>query len=82
MKHQVDPAIVKKVNQLRETLHHHNHRYYVLDDPEISDIEYDRLMQELIRLEQSYPELASADSPSSRRISRLSAGLPVRRNPS
>ena len=63
---QVDPAIINKVKELREALHYHNYRYYVLDDPEISDIEYDRLMQELIRLEQSYPELASADSPSAR----------------
>jgi DNA ligase (NAD+) len=66
MKNSVDSAIVKKVNQLRETLHHHNHRYYVLDDPEISDVEYDRLLHELIRLEQNYPQLASADSPSVR----------------
>ena len=62
----MDPAIINKVKELREALHYHNYRYYVLDDPEISDIEYDRLMQELIRLEQSYPELASADSPSAR----------------
>jgi len=62
----VDNAIVAKVNKLRETLHYHNYRYYVLDDPEISDVEYDRLLQELIRLEQTYPQLASADSPSGR----------------
>ncbi len=66
MRNSIDSAIVNKVNQLRETLHHHNHRYYVLDDPEISDVEYDRLLHELIRLEQTYPQLASADSPSVR----------------
>jgi len=62
----VDTTIVKRVNELREALHYHNYRYYVLDDPEISDVEYDRLLQELIRLEQAYPQLASADSPSAR----------------
>jgi DNA ligase (NAD+) len=60
------PEIVKKIQDLRKKLHHHNHRYYVLDDPEISDSEYDRLMQELIQLEKTYPDLASPDSPSAR----------------
>lgn len=62
----MDTAIINKVNELRAALHYHNYRYYVLDDPEISDVEYDRLLQELIRLEQTYPQLASADSPSAR----------------
>jgi len=66
MPERVDPAIIKKAERLREVLHHHNYRYYVLDDPEISDAEYDRLMQELIRLEEQYPGLASPDSPTSR----------------
>jgi DNA ligase (NAD+) len=66
MSEQLDPAIVKKVEQLRESLHHHNYRYYVLDDPEISDAEYDRLMQALIRLEEAYPELVSPESPTTR----------------
>ena len=61
-----NPELVEKVQNLRKSLHHHNHRYYVLDDPEISDSEYDRLMQELIRLEKTYPDLASPDSPSAR----------------
>ena len=47
-------------------LNHHNYRYFVLDDPEISDAEYDRMMQELIDLENSHPELATPDSPSRR----------------
>ena len=46
-----NPQIIAKVEDLRKTLHHHNYRYYVLDDPEVSDAEYDRLMRELIRLE-------------------------------
>jgi DNA ligase (NAD+) len=62
----IDPEIVNKVNNLREVLHYHNHRYYVLDDPEVSDAEYDRMMQALIRLEHAYPQLTRADSPSVR----------------
>ena len=58
--------IVEKIQDLRKTLHHHNHRYYVLDDPEISDSEYDRLMQKLIQLEKAHPDLASPDSPTAR----------------
>ena len=61
-----DPKLSEKIEHLRVELHHHNYRYYVLDDPEISDGEYDRLMQELIQLEQAHPEFASADSPSAR----------------
>jgi len=62
----IDTEIVGQVNRLREALHHHNYRYHVLDDPEVSDAEYDRLMQALIRLEQAYPQLARTDSPSVR----------------
>ena len=66
MANTIDPEIVTKVNRMRESLHHHNYRYYVLDDPEVSDAEYDRLMQELIRLEEAYPQLSRTDSPSVR----------------
>ncbi|MFO7840074.1 MAG: NAD-dependent DNA ligase LigA [Desulfosalsimonadaceae bacterium] len=51
---------------LRNELNRHNYRYFVLDDPEISDAEYDRMMQELLELERAYPELAVPDSPTSR----------------
>jgi len=61
-----DPQIIAKIEDLRKALHHHNHRYYVLDDPEISDAGYDRMMQELIRLEAAYPQLTTPDSPSVR----------------
>ena len=61
-----DPQVIANVENLRKTLHHHNYRYHVLDDPEISDAEYDRMMQELIRLEEIYPQLASPESPSVR----------------
>jgi DNA ligase (NAD+) len=62
----IDPDIVIRIKKLRDELHRHNHRYYVLDDPEISDSEYDRMMRQLIELEVQYPELASPDSPSAR----------------
>jgi DNA ligase (NAD+) len=61
-----DPQIIAKIEHLRKTLHHHNYRYYVLDDPEISDAGYDRMMQELIRLEKTYPQQSRPDSPSVR----------------
>ena len=61
------PASVKKeIEKLREKLRHHEHRYYVLDDPEISDAAYDKLMQKLQALEASYPELVTPDSPTVR----------------
>ncbi len=49
--------------QLREALRYHNYRYYVLDDPVVSDAEYDRLFQQLQRIEAAYPELETPDSP-------------------
>jgi DNA ligase (NAD+) len=52
--------------ELRELLHHHNHRYHVLDDPEVTDAEYDRLFDELKRIEAEQPELATDDSPTRR----------------
>jgi DNA ligase (NAD+) len=52
--------------ELRRVISHHNHRYYVLDDPEISDEEYDVLFDELRRLEDEHPELRTADSPTQR----------------
>ncbi|MGL5107940.1 MAG: NAD-dependent DNA ligase LigA [Vibrio ordalii] len=59
-------TIEHKLSQLRETLHYHAVRYYVEDNPEIPDAEYDRLMRELLELELQYPELVTADSPSLR----------------
>jgi DNA ligase (NAD+) len=60
------PAAVARAAQLRRELTHHNYRYYVLDDPEIPDAEYDRLMRELQALEQDHPELRTPDSPTQR----------------
>ena len=62
----VSPQIIQRVETLRKALHRHNYRYYVLDDPEVSDAEYDRLMQELKELEETHPEVASPDSPTTR----------------
>lgn len=55
-----------RVRELRAQLHHHNYRYHVLDDPEISDAEYDRLLRELKALEEQYPDLITPDSPTQR----------------
>jgi DNA ligase (NAD+) len=55
-----------RVEELRTDLNHHSYRYHVLDDPEIADAEYDQLMRELRELEERFPELATADSPTQR----------------
>jgi len=59
-----DPA--ERAKELRHQLEHHAHRYYVLDDPEIGDDAYDRLLDELRAIEREHPELATADSPTQR----------------
>jgi DNA ligase (NAD+) len=59
-------AIKKKVEKLREEIEYHNYLYYVLDQPEISDAQYDRLMRELEKLEEQFPELRSLNSPTQR----------------
>lgn len=56
----------KRTEQLRRELEYHNHRYYVLDDPSITDGEYDALMRELTGLEAEYPEFADPNSPTRR----------------
>src|SRR5690348_468566 len=58
--------VKKEMEELREKLRHHEYRYYVLDEPEISDAAYDRLMERLKELEAAHPELVTADSPSVR----------------
>jgi DNA ligase (NAD+) len=61
------PASIKKeIEGLREKLRHHEYRYYVLDDPEISDAAYDKLMERLKGLEAAHPELITPDSPTVR----------------
>ena len=59
-------AAAKQIEKLREELRRHEHLYYVLDAPEITDAEYDALMNELKRLEAEHPELLTPDSPTQR----------------
>src|SRR5262245_4819339 len=56
----------QRVEELRRQINYHNYRYYALDDPEVTDAEYDALFQELRALEADHPELASPDSPTQR----------------
>lgn len=55
-----------RIDELRKTLAHHDHLYYDLDDPQISDFDYDRLLRELEELEQAFPQFANAQSPAVR----------------
>ena len=59
-------GVEAKIESLREEIRHHEYRYYVLDDPEISDAEFDRMMNELKKLEAEHPELVTPDSPTQR----------------
>lgn len=59
-------SVSEKINELRERLRTHNYKYYVLAEPSISDYEYDKLLNELIELENEHPELITPDSPSQR----------------
>ncbi|HLO06503.1 MAG TPA: NAD-dependent DNA ligase LigA, partial [Terriglobales bacterium] len=56
----------KRIEALRDKIRHHEYRYYVLDDPEISDAEFDQFMIELKKLEEEHPELVTPDSPTQR----------------
>ena len=62
----VDNTTKRRVDSLREQITYHNYRYYVLDDPEISDAEYDRLMRSLRSLEEQHPDLVTPESPTQR----------------
>ena len=56
----------ERLADLRRQIHYHDHRYYVLDDPVITDVEYDRMFRELLDLEEQFPQLITQDSPSRR----------------
>ncbi len=71
----VPPTLRERAEALHELLHHHAHRYYVLDAPEIPDAEYDRLFQELQALEAQHPELLTPDSPTQRVGGKLLEGF-------
>jgi DNA ligase (NAD+) len=62
----VTKDLQKKIEALREQIRHHEYRYFVLDDPEISDAEFDQLMIQLKKLEAEHPELITPDSPTQR----------------
>ena len=64
--------IARRIDELRDRIRYHEERYYVLDDPEISDAEFDALMHELRGLEEAHPALVTSDSPTQR-----VAGWPV-----
>jgi DNA ligase (NAD+) len=65
----------EKISQLRDLIRHHEHRYYVLDDPEISDAEFDQLLTGLKELESKHPELVTPDSPTQRVGGKPAEGL-------
>jgi len=62
----IDTEIVEQATNLRQQINHHNYRYYVLDEPDVPDAEYDRLFRELQSLEEAHPALVSPDSPTQR----------------
>ena len=62
----VPKSVIRRIEQLRSEINRHNYLYYVLDSPEISDADYDALMNELKGLEEQYPELVTPDSPTQR----------------
>jgi DNA ligase (NAD+) len=69
------PRIQERADALRELLHHHAHRYYVLDEPDIPDAEYDKLFRELQEIEEQHPELLTPDSPTQRVGGKLLEGF-------
>ncbi len=71
----IPPNVQRQAQALRDSLWHHAHRYYVLDDPEVPDAEYDRLFRELQALEEVHPGLRSADSPTQRVIGSVLDGF-------
>jgi DNA ligase (NAD+) len=71
----IPAQVQERADALRELLHHHAHRYYVLDAPEIPDAEYDRLFRELQQLEEQHPSLLTPDSPTQRVGGKLLEGF-------
>ena len=65
----------ERIDELRALIRHHEERYYILNDPEIADVEFDALMKELERLEAENPDLVTEDSPTRRVGGRVAAGF-------
>jgi DNA ligase (NAD+) len=70
----------QEIQSLTKVIEKHNHQYYVLNDPLVSDEEYDRLLSKLIDLEKSFPELSSASSPTQRVGAKVEGNLPTVRH--
>src|SRR5437660_12781241 len=70
----------QRLKELRDAIRHHEERYYIHSDPEISDEEFDRLLHELERLEAEHPDLVTSDSPTQRVAGRPTAGFPTVRH--
>jgi DNA ligase (NAD+) len=68
---------IARVRELRESIRHHEERYYIHNDPEISDAEFDRLLHELEALEAQYPDLVTPDSPTRRVAGRATEAFPT-----
>jgi DNA ligase (NAD+) len=75
-----DDRIDERIDELRAEIRHHDWRYYVLDEPEIADVEYDRLFKELQALEAKHPERVTADSPTQRVGGQAVGGFPEERH--
>lgn len=73
----IDKKIIGKIEKLRDEINYHNYRYYVLNDPVISDTDYDILIKELKELENKYPELITPTSPTQRIGDELVGGFPT-----
>ncbi len=71
----IPDAVHTEIDNLRELLRYHSHRYYVLDEPEISDAEYDRLYDRLTELEREFPSAITPDSPTQKVGGEASAGF-------
>jgi len=72
----MNKEVEQRIQKIREQLQEHNHNYYVLAEPKISDNEYDELLDKLKKLEKDYPELITADSPTQRVGSDLTKNFP------
>src|SRR3989338_8580264 len=71
------PTAAKKIQRLATEIEEHNYKYYVLDEPSISDKEYDDLLHQLIRLEHQFPEFKNLNSPTQRVGVKIPSGTPT-----
>ncbi|MEA1981166.1 MAG: NAD-dependent DNA ligase LigA, partial [candidate division Zixibacteria bacterium] len=62
----IEQKIIDELKKLKDKINYHNYRYYVLDLPEISDTDYDKMFDRLLKIESEFPELITKDSPSQR----------------